>query len=76
MSATRSDFSMKSDETVLGFALAEFELLQPLTAMPYFVHKDRQKQHKMKISIELLLFVLDRNILGTMRCTLQISFLL
>ncbi len=31
MPATGSDFSAKSDETALGFALAEFELLQPLT---------------------------------------------
>ncbi len=31
MPATGSDFSAKSDETVLGFALAEFQLLQPLT---------------------------------------------
>ncbi len=31
MPATRSYFSAKSDETALGFAVAEFQLLQPLT---------------------------------------------
>ncbi len=30
MPATGLDFSVTSDETVLGFALAEFKLLQPL----------------------------------------------
>ncbi len=28
MPATGSDFSVKTDETALGFALAEFQLLQ------------------------------------------------
>ncbi len=35
-------FSMKSGETALGFALAEFQFLQP------------QNQHRMNSSIELL----------------------
>ncbi len=31
MPATRLDFSTKSEEIALGFTLAEFQLLQPLT---------------------------------------------
>ncbi len=34
MPATGSDFSAKSDETALGFALADFALLQPLIEGP------------------------------------------
>ncbi len=34
MPATRLDFSATSDEMALGFALAEFEMLQPLTKGP------------------------------------------
>ncbi len=34
MPATGSDFSAISDETALGFALTEFELLQLLTEGP------------------------------------------
>ncbi len=34
MPATGSDFSTTSDKTVLGFALAEFQLLQLLTEGP------------------------------------------
>ncbi len=34
MPATGSDFSATSEETALGFALTEFELLQPLTEGP------------------------------------------
>ncbi len=34
MPATGSDFSAKSDEMEPGFALVEFELLQPLTEGP------------------------------------------
>ncbi len=34
MPATGSDSFAKSDETVLGFALAELELLHPLTEGP------------------------------------------
>ncbi len=34
MPATGLDFSTKSEEMVLGFALAEFQLLQSLTEGP------------------------------------------
>ncbi len=34
MPATGSDFSATSDETALGFALAEFQLLQALAEGP------------------------------------------
>ncbi len=34
MPATESGFSATSDETARGFALAEFQLLQPLTEGP------------------------------------------
>ncbi len=35
MPAAGSDFPAASDETALGFALAEFQLLQPLTEGPF-----------------------------------------
>ncbi len=34
MPTTGSDFSATSDETALGFALAEFQLFQPVTEGP------------------------------------------
>ncbi len=51
MSATGSDFSAKSDETVLWFALAEFQLLQPLTEGPSPEEKVRLLLYCRQISL-------------------------